>query len=811
MTTPSRTTPYGLPCPAGRKAHQLVRLPGILFLLAFLVAVPLMGVAATYTFTTIEVPGAVWTEARGINNAREIVGTSYNPMRGFFRAASGDFTALAVPGADTGAEGINGLGEIVGQFYDNAGAHGYLRDRAGRFTTLDVPGAGFTTQAQDINDSGQIVGFFESTNGVHGFLRDAGGSFTALDVPGVAGAGFTGTFALGINDQGWIVGGGGGQGFVRDGAGSFTTFDAPGANLTEAMDINNGGTVVGIFADAATGRFHGFLRDPGGDITTFDVPDAFETRPAGINDQGYVVGFTTDTNGLNHSFLAIPTTIPTVSITTGPPPDARLTTGLVQFGGQAGSGLEVAAVEWQLSNAGGATAWQAALGTTNWSVTLTNVAAGSNNFRVRARDTAGSLSPEASRSFVLLTPLTITVTGCGILSPNYLGTTYQEPGAQYTVTATPCAGFDFSGWTGGAVTASAALTFEMQPGLTLQANFAPRQYIPLKATYNGLFYETNGVSQGRSGAFTLSTTTKGKFTGTLQLGGSRHSISGQFNTNGHAQIRITGRNPNLTMDLQMETASGAERIVGSLGDSTWSADLAGDRAVFDSKTNAAPQAGKYTLAIRGSYSDTNSPAGYSYGTVSVDKAGKVSLSATLADGTKFSQTGVVSRQGHWPLYLPLYSGKGSLLSWITFTNTPEADLAGALVWLKPALPKTRYYPAGFTLETTTTGSRYNIPATGHGPLNLTTASLVLQLQSRDLALSTTIRLEFDAAGHVTSPVSRVFNLGFTRNSGLFAGQVASPITGKPIRFNGAVLQKQNTALGFFLSNDKSGQALLMQR
>jgi probable HAF family extracellular repeat protein len=66
-----------------------------------------------------------------------------------------------------------------------------------------VPGAigGLVgTQAYGINDEGQIVGNFSNSTGEHGFL-DVGGSFTQIDVPGA-----TSTDVFGINDAGQIVG-----------------------------------------------------------------------------------------------------------------------------------------------------------------------------------------------------------------------------------------------------------------------------------------------------------------------------------------------------------------------------------------------------------------------------------------------------------------------------------------------------------------------------------------------------------------------------------------------------------------------------
>jgi hypothetical protein len=187
-----------------------------LFFVSLLTSVSAGSSAATlYTFTTIDVPGANFTQPKGINNA----------------------------------------GQIVGEFSDAAGAHGFLKAGA-TFTTIDVPGADFTL-ASGINNAGQIVGEFLDS-GIHGFLKD-GATFTKIDVPG-------GVLphALGINDVGRIVGIFSAllenHGFLKDGA-SFTTIDVPGANFTRAFGINDAGQIVGDFGDA-TGFDHGFVATP---------------------------------------------------------------------------------------------------------------------------------------------------------------------------------------------------------------------------------------------------------------------------------------------------------------------------------------------------------------------------------------------------------------------------------------------------------------------------------------------------------------------------------------------------------------------
>src|SRR5437588_7570892 len=118
--------------------------------------------ATTYTFTTIDPPGARETFPFRINNAGQIVGTfSLASGGGSFLYSAGSFTQFVVSGSlGTTPSGINDVGQIVGGFVDSfSHPHGFVY-AAGTFTQIDVPGA-FNTQAAGINDAGQIVGVFQ--------------------------------------------------------------------------------------------------------------------------------------------------------------------------------------------------------------------------------------------------------------------------------------------------------------------------------------------------------------------------------------------------------------------------------------------------------------------------------------------------------------------------------------------------------------------------------------------------------------------------------------------------------------------------
>jgi probable HAF family extracellular repeat protein len=259
--------------------------------------------ASSYTFTTLDVPGATpgISLALGINNSGQVVGYYYDSS-GYhgFLYSGGAFTPINDPAApnSTVAIGINKTGQIVGYINYGPGSDGYL-DSGGGFTLVDYPAGGYNT-ANGINDLGQIVGAYHDGSGAHGFLY-SGGTFTTLDYPGA-----NVTFPIGINNSGQIVGyyenGPGSHGFLYQ-SGTYTTIDVPGTSGNGIQGINNAGVMVGSYSDG-TGT-HGYVYN-GAAFTTFDAPLANGFTIAwGINDGGEISGYYNDAGG-QHGFLAVP-------------------------------------------------------------------------------------------------------------------------------------------------------------------------------------------------------------------------------------------------------------------------------------------------------------------------------------------------------------------------------------------------------------------------------------------------------------------------------------------------------------------------
>src|SRR6185369_1797629 len=175
---------------------------------------------------------------------------------------------------------------------------------------------------------------------------------------------------------------------------------------------------------------------------------------------------------------------------------------------------------------------------------------------------------------------------------------FLEVGQPYTLTAVPSAGFLFSNWIGGVTAGTAQLSFKMQPNLALIAQFVPNPFIPLQGTYNGLFYQTNGVLHGSSGFFKLSLTNRGTFSGMLILAGTTVSFNGRFDVSGRAQQQVPrlGQSP-LLLDLRLDLAGGTDQIHGTVSDGTWMAELLADRSSANSGIH--PYAGYYNLSVLG--------------------------------------------------------------------------------------------------------------------------------------------------------------------------------------------------------------------
>jgi hypothetical protein len=265
-------------------------LTGLIVILAILAAAGDSRASVAYDFREFSLPGISPTDlyAFDIDNAGNIVGTyttAPGEHRGFIYDSSYDtYTTLQYPGFPiTEAYGMNDLGQVVGSHSDNSMWHSNRYDGSG-FQNIDPAGSS-NSQAHGVNNAGTVTGQYADGSGLHGYVFD-GSSYQPLNVPGA-----TGTTANGITDSGLVVGkyfhsDGLDHGYLFDGS-TLSWIDCPGSVTTDAADISNLNVVVGRYNDGT--RTHGYLFD-GTSYVTIDYPGAAFTALLGINDLGQIVG-----------------------------------------------------------------------------------------------------------------------------------------------------------------------------------------------------------------------------------------------------------------------------------------------------------------------------------------------------------------------------------------------------------------------------------------------------------------------------------------------------------------------------------------
>jgi YD repeat-containing protein len=403
----------------------------------------------------------------------------------------------------------------------------------------------------------------------------------------------------------------------------------------------------------------------------------------------------------------------------------------------------------------------------------------------------------------------ISTNGNGLISPNLVGKTLTV-GKKYTVTAKPSKGYVFAGWTGTVVSRNPKLTFTAAADTAIEATFIKNPFPPAAGSYAGLFYATNGVTETNAGSLTGKVTSAGAMSAKLQLAGASYSLSGQFFADGTYSNSILqkGGASRLVVQLLLDL-NGGDEISGTISNSAWVAVFDVNRLIYDTETNAAPQAGNnYTFYIPGSTNSAELPGGCGFGALSVSRDGTVTVKGALGDGTKLTQATFVSKLGQWPLYSQLYSGKGQVLGWVTFTNNAQTqnDIQGKIGWFKPNGGK--LYAEGFDWPYASRqnlfGSIYSNTA-GADLLPWTNGALILANGKLSRCLTNGVSLA--VAGKKGSGDNKL-NLKVTASSGLFTGSVVGPDSPKPTPFCGVLMKNGSAGYGYFLGNGQSGSVRL---
>ncbi len=476
-------------------------------------------------------------------------------------------------------------------------------------------------------------------------------------------------------------------------------------------------------------------------------------------------------------------TAPTVSIVF--PTDqqeAATSEPMVNLSGEADDDRSVLRVRWR-NSAGGS---GEAEGTLPWTANGIALAPGLNVITVTATDSAGNEASDALAVTYTPTvpPLPLRLTGAGQITGDAAEGAVLNVGQTYTLRAVPGAGEIFGGWSGSIVSESAQLTFTAEEGMEVVANFMASPFPAVKGGYVGLV-ETEPFARGMSGSAGVQVTGEGAFSAVLRFGAETVRFAGAFDSKGRftGQVVRTGK-PSLQLVLALELTDGRERLTGLISDGTTTAAINADPAL-----SPAPQRGRYTAVLERDTASTALPAGVEFGTMIVGADGSVRYAGRLGDGSAVTLDGYVTTRGQWPVYAPLYNGRGALIGRVNFRDIPQtSDLDGRLHWQRPG---------GSEGDVSLMGSTYARPAVGSRVLGLPRAASNARLTFSDGLLASPVErsVTINAAHQASAAFAGYFKMTLDVGVGTFTGEIQLGGRIGRVGFGGVLLPKTGVGRG----------------
>lgn len=461
---------------------------------------------------------------------------------------------------------------------------------------------------------------------------------------------------------------------------------------------------------------------------TFHGTNTFPTLPVKTTDSNIHVS---DLYLVNISLLSKPVydlTKPSLKITY-PPANAMLTNGVFNMRGTMTDNVGVAGVYCQslyyhgigpdpFDNDEVLVNNVHVVGTTNWSADV-NLHPGPWRLLMTGYDGRGNWT-QVSEFFTVLSPLAVNTSGTGTISQNLNGK-WLAPETKYSMTAVPGRGQLFAYWSGvrngetwvfpyndsswgffgtnsfksgpqlGPKVTTPTLSFTMYTNLTITAHFVSNYFPVVQGTYYGLVAPTdhNDITVSNAGLCKISSTSAGSFSGTLSMLGKSFLFSGKWDYAGNANnVKITRPGlSNLTANLSIDLSNNLGTITGTISGPDFTSDFNGFKNVTKLTTTTVPATHNYVMIFP--TQSANSDLGDSFATVSVSPAGMLTIGGLMADNTAWTESVGVGQSGNFPLFAPLYGGRGLVIGLEEFAGQSVAR------WIRPAISNA-YYAKAFS-------------------------------------------------------------------------------------------------------------------
>jgi probable HAF family extracellular repeat protein len=262
--------------------------------------------AVEYAFKDLGTLGGNMSQAFGVNNTGQVVGSSNISLNGTQLATlwSGNgATTLTLSGTtDSAANAINNRGQIVGQAAFGGSAQHAALWNGTAVTDLGTLG-GSSSTALAINDAGQVVGVSViSGNQGYGHATLWNGSLPT-DL-GTLGGNLSQAYGINNTGQvaGWATGADGLPHATLWTGGVATDLGTLGGSDSQAYAINNAGQVVGLSRLPQSGFVHATIWN-GTTATDLGALGDSDSVARAINSAGEIVGWSFITGQGNHATL----------------------------------------------------------------------------------------------------------------------------------------------------------------------------------------------------------------------------------------------------------------------------------------------------------------------------------------------------------------------------------------------------------------------------------------------------------------------------------------------------------------------------
>ncbi len=302
----------------------------------------------------------------------------------------------------------------------------------------------------------------------------------------------------------------------------------------------------------------------------------------------------------------------------------------------------------------------------------------------------------------------------------------------------------------------------------------------------------------------------GKFTGTLEYFGLKHSFRGAFDINLKANVSVTRRGMTpVALTLNYVGAYSEIEVTAAHAAVPPAFDYSGkvSRIPVHSRNAPSPRAGKYTMLFEPGTGAPNDLTAPGYATVTIGVNGSMAWKGKLPDGATLKGSAWLNNADSAAFYSPLYVAKnpfaGSMAGPVLVTS---AEITGALDWRKPLQAKGAFWPGGFQMLVNGRGWRYT-PPSSFAP--------VITIASPELTLTGPIQVgTFTRSATITPRSAFVFpdpnvervRLTLSKSTGSVSGSYTDTEAGRKIvrKLAGVIIQAENRAAGFFQGTSTAG-------